>query len=652
MDDHEFWGFHDYGVNAMAKFAPVRGVETYLGYDFQAYGGRDDVLIITQKKESDSQAVFGQVRLTPDVLPNTHLAAGVRYNSPWTTAISATVWNLVRPVRLHARRSSCAAPAGTSFRLPDATGVPLFANDPLFNNEIGNPNLKPETASNLNGSLGGEGNGWGWELIGFHRETKNLIDLSGPTPDPDVDTFINLPGKVTASGFEAVGQAAINPSVSLQGSYTHTRTRQSGAATQFDRVPEDLAQATLDLHPEGRHFGGAVVGSYVGSVSDLVGSGFGPVQHGHYGGGRPERLCDLRAGRSSPDQRQPRERSGRDLLHPRQPRVPRCGWGAPSWCIRWACREPCMSATATASGRAGPRVPADGSARPRWLVVTHRYLGVALGALMLVWCLSRRGHALRRPIPASLRPTSGWRACRGSTGPTAAPSTAAGPGRREGPVGAQIEQLADTPVLRLRLLDGPQATRTADAILDPLQRPRSRAPTSMRDRPWSSPRPGATPPASPPSCATSGRWAASSNRGRPFWRVRLGDAGATDIYVSQVSGEAVQRTTRAGRVLNWLGAVPHWLYPTLLRQYPKLWTQVVIWTSLAGVFLTLVGLYLGILSWRPFRDQRLSPFRGLMTWHHLAGLGAGVLTLTWVASGLISMNPWGLPGQARATIRR
>jgi vitamin B12 transporter len=277
VDDHEFWGFHDYGVNAMAKFTPTRGVETYLGYDMQSYGGRDDVLIIAQQKET-TQAVFGQVRLTPDVLPNTHLAAGVRYNSP-DKGESATVWNVsgqydITP-ELFVRGTG-----GTSFRLPDAES--LFANDPLFNNEIGNPNLKPETATNFNGSIGGETSAWGWELIGFHRETKNLISLSGPTPDPDVDTFINLPGKVTASGFEAVGHVAINPSVSLQGSYTHTRTRQSGAATQFDRVPEDLAQATLDLHPEGRHYGGAVVANYVGSVADLVGSGFGPVQHGHY----------------------------------------------------------------------------------------------------------------------------------------------------------------------------------------------------------------------------------------------------------------------------------------------------------------------------------------------------------------------------------
>jgi hypothetical protein len=30
-----------------------------------------------------------------------------------------------------------------------------------------------------------------------------------------------------------------------------------------------------------------------------------------------------------------------------------------------------------------------------------------------------------------------------------------------------------------------------------------------------------------------------------------------------------------------------------------------------------------------------------MAWHHLAGLAAGLLTLTWVASGLVSRNPGG-----------
>jgi hypothetical protein len=301
-----------------------------------------------------------------------------------------------------------------------------------------------------------------------------------------------------------------------------------------------------------------------------------------------------------------------------------------------------MSATATTSDPA----PAAAARRtvwaPRWLVVTHRYLGVALGGLMLLWCLSGMVMlfvaypSVSQDERLARLPRIDWAHCCVIDGaaPAGAPVRA-----------ASIEQLAGAPVLRLRLEGArervidlsnghpvPGATRLdALAVAEAWGQPASLTPV-VRDQ-WT----------------VSGEF----NRGRPFWRVRLADPAATDLYVSQTTGQVVQRTTRATRVLNWLGAVPHWLYPTLLRQYPRLWTQVVIWTSLAGVFLTLCGLYLGILSWRPFGDKRLSPFRGLMTWHHLAGLATGVLTLTWVASGLFSMNPWGFlesqdaPGPAR-----
>jgi hypothetical protein len=68
----------------------------------------------------------------------------------------------------------------------------------------------------------------------------------------------------------------------------------------------------------------------------------------------------------------------------------------------------------------------------------------------------------------------------------------------------------------------------------------------------------------------------------------------------------------------------------------------VIWLSLAGVFLTIIGLYIGIAHWLAMKGKRWSPYKGVSLWHHLSGLFFGVLTLTWVASGLISMSPWGL----------
>ena len=67
----------------------------------------------------------------------------------------------------------------------------------------------------------------------------------------------------------------------------------------------------------------------------------------------------------------------------------------------------------------------------------------------------------------------------------------------------------------------------------------------------------------------------------------------------------VQLTTRFQRFWGWLGAVPHWLYPTILRQDGALWSQVVICTSLIGCFLTVTGLWVGIARLRRrFRPRR------------------------------------------------
>lgn len=276
VDDNEFWGFFDYGVNAVGKFTPTPGLETYLGYDLQIYGGRDDVLLIADRKEK-TQAIFGQIVVTPELLARTHLALGVRYNDP-DVGSSATVWNLSGKFDL-TDTVFVRGSAGTSFRLPDAES--LFAIDPINNGEVGNPNLKPETSRNFNASVGGQGEGWSLELIGFARDTRNLIDLSGETPDPDVFTFINLPGKVRARGFEIVGNVDVTPSLSLQGSYTHARTKPAGTDLQLAQVPKDTAQAVVSFHPQGRPFGGQIVGNYVGSVVDNVG-GFGRQQRGRY----------------------------------------------------------------------------------------------------------------------------------------------------------------------------------------------------------------------------------------------------------------------------------------------------------------------------------------------------------------------------------
>src|SRR5262249_25149843 len=98
-------------------------------------------------------------------------------------------------------------------------------------------------------------------------------------------------------------------------------------------------------------------------------------------------------------------------------------------------------------------------------------------------------------------------------------------------------------------------------------------------------------------------------------------------------------TTRSGRFCAWLGAIPHWLYPSVLRSQPELWSQVVVWTSVLGVFLTALGLFIGF---RVLLQSRVSHYEVLMLQHHICGLLFGVVALAWVLSGLFCVNPWGL----------
>jgi uncharacterized iron-regulated membrane protein len=129
---------------------------------------------------------------------------------------------------------------------------------------------------------------------------------------------------------------------------------------------------------------------------------------------------------------------------------------------------------------------------------------------------------------------------------------------------------------------------------------------------------------------------------RPLVKVLLDGDDGLELYVSPGATEVVRDTRRAERFWNWLGAVPHWIYPTVLRQFPKAWHHVVVWLSIPGVLLAATGIALGI--WQLFLNRRRwIPYRPFwMRWHHILGLVAAVFTLTWMFSGLMSMNPFGV----------
>ena len=127
----------------------------------------------------------------------------------------------------------------------------------------------------------------------------------------------------------------------------------------------------------------------------------------------------------------------------------------------------------------------------------------------------------------------------------------------------------------------------------------------------------------------------------PLHRVALDDDAGTEYYVSERSGEAVMKSDRQTRLLGLFGYITHTFF--FFRQ-KTWWTALQQWTSWIGLVMCLTGAVVGV--WRyglspRFRHKRIpshSPYIGWMKWHHYAGLIFGVFTITWVFSGLVSMD--------------
>ncbi len=262
----------------------------------------------------------------------------------------------------------------------------------------------------------------------------------------------------------------------------------------------------------------------------------------------------------------------------------------------------------------------------RWLILIHRYLGIAVGLLMAVWCLSgivmMYAHypELHETQRVAALPRIDWQGCcRVDDLPADAKVEQ-----------AEIEMLSGRTILRVRLTGQPAGTIDL-ATGHPDRIGEADATAVARDLS------GEQPPI--PELIHDDQWtvAGGFRHDRPLYRFDFADAQAARLYVSSTTGKAVQMTTRRQRVLAWAGAIPHWLYFTGLRRDVAIWSQIVIWTSLIGCFLTVTGLWIGIKRLRRGR----SPYRGLMFWHHMTGLFAGLLVLTWTLSGLLSVNPWG-----------
>ncbi len=131
---------------------------------------------------------------------------------------------------------------------------------------------------------------------------------------------------------------------------------------------------------------------------------------------------------------------------------------------------------------------------------------------------------------------------------------------------------------------------------------------------------------------------------QPLWKFSWPDG--QQLYVSQANGEAIQYTTTASRTAAYFGAIPHWLYFTPLRRNGALWSKIVIWGSGAATVAAVLGLVIAVWMYSPSKRYRHAggpsalPYHGWKRWHVVIGLIGGVGAVTWALSGLLSMEPF------------
>jgi hypothetical protein len=265
----------------------------------------------------------------------------------------------------------------------------------------------------------------------------------------------------------------------------------------------------------------------------------------------------------------------------------------------------------------------------KWLILTHRYLGIPLSFLFLMWFASGIAMIFARGMP-SLTPALRL--------------------ERLAPLNFDLVKLSPSEALEKAQLGRPPAEVTlltlmgrpayrfssggfvtvfADngEVLDQIGQPEAlRIANSFTKLP-------AEKLSYAGEITEPDQWTLENRRALPLQKIVVHDDESTHLYISEETGEVDVLTTRGSRLLAWFAAIPHWMYFTPLRANGAVWRQVVLWTSGIGAVLACLGLALAF-------TQYATPYAGWMRWHYISGVAFGVFALTWVFSGLLSMEPF------------
>jgi hypothetical protein len=274
----------------------------------------------------------------------------------------------------------------------------------------------------------------------------------------------------------------------------------------------------------------------------------------------------------------------------------------------------------------------------KWLILSHRYLGIAMSLLFVMWFASGIVMIYAGGMP---RLTPEVRLdhlpALDMTRVRVQPEEAAARAGLQTPDRATLSTVMGRPAYRF----GGRGVTTVFAdtgeLLEPLSEPQSRTVAShFVNVPEARLRHVG-------QLTQPDQWTLTAGRQGGLQKYAADDADGTEVYVSPRSGEVVMATTRHERLLAWMGVIPHWMYFANLRLNQPLWYRVMVWSSTIGCAVAILGLVLGITQFRKTRPFRLSaaiPYSGWMRWHYVTGVVFGVFTLTWMFSGLLSMEPY------------
>jgi hypothetical protein len=274
----------------------------------------------------------------------------------------------------------------------------------------------------------------------------------------------------------------------------------------------------------------------------------------------------------------------------------------------------------------------------QWLYVVHRWIGIGTCLLFAMWFMS--GVVMMYVAFPQFTYTERWMALP----PIAWDKVQVTPDRAMAAAGftryprdLRLAMLNEEPVYRLLGWDGERKTLSAidGRAIDRLGPELALAVARHH--------PGAVQPELKETVERD-QWSVTARFDplRPLYLVSLGDPAGTELYVSSRTGEIALDTTRTERVWNWFGSIPHWIYPMVLRKDAPTWRLVVLWISGVCMVVAVTGFWIGILRVRlrrRYSNGAVTPYRGWMAWHHVAGLIGGVFVLTWMFSGWLSLNP-------------